>query len=75
MASMSTLDELTARYPDWEIFSSRNGTLNVASRCAPLSDRELFRGLHMSIIRESVEGLREALAEEALVEARIRGPM
>ncbi|MCP2338898.1 hypothetical protein [Actinomadura rupiterrae] len=72
---MNALEELTAQYPNWEIFSSRNGTLNVASRCGQLTDRELFRGLHMSIIRESVDGLREALAEEALAEARIRRPM
>lgn len=72
---MVDLDELTAEYPDWEIFSSRQGALKIASRSGSLSDRELYGGLHMSIIRSSLDELGQALAEEAAVEARIRGPM
>jgi hypothetical protein len=65
--------ELAAAYPGWRVWLSRRGKLWMATRIRGLSERDMYEGLHRTLVCENAEELSARLAEQAETERAMAG--
>ncbi|MFD0683265.1 hypothetical protein [Actinomadura fibrosa] len=59
---------LQQQYPDWYIRRPPTMACFVATRLRPLTEREIFYGLHATLVEDTRERLSEALATQHEIE-------
>ncbi|GAA2723970.1 hypothetical protein [Actinocorallia aurantiaca] len=61
---------LQKEHPDWNIRAFSDKTCYIATRlgCPFLTDEELVAGLYMTLVEDTLEELKEALATQTKIE-------